>query len=63
MMWEKLTLKKVIGDYRLRVGASIYNQFNLGDLVLNKLMLIEKAVHTFSNQSHFMDLTLNGNFI
>ena len=60
---RKLTLKKVIGDYRLRAGVSIYNQFNLGDLVLNKLMLIEKAIHTFSNQNHFMDLTLNGNFI
>ena len=57
---RKITLKKVIGDYRLRAGFCVYNYFDLGDIILKKLMLIEKAVHYFHTHSHFMDLTLIG---
>lgn len=57
---RKITLKKVIGDYRLRAGFCVYNYFDLGDMILKKLMLIEKAVHYFDTHSHFMDLSLIG---
>lgn len=57
---RSLTLKGVLGDYRVRGGYSIYTQFNLGDLIISKLMLVENVIHTFSNQSHLMDLQLVG---
>ena len=57
---RQITLKKVLGDYRLRAGFCVYNYFDLGDLLLKKLMLIEKAVHYFDTHSHFVDLVLIG---
>lgn len=57
---RQITLKKALGDYRLRAGFCVYNYFDLGDMILKKLMLIEKAVHYFDTHSHFMDLTLVG---
>lgn len=57
---RQITLKKVLGDYRLRAGFCVYNYFDLGDLILKKLMLIEKAVHYFDTHSHFVDLVLIG---
>ena len=57
---RQITLKKVLGDYRLRAGFCVYNYFDLGDLILKKLMLIEKAVHYFDTHSHFVDLVLVG---
>lgn len=57
---RNLILRGVIGDYRVRGGCSVYCQFDLGDIIVNKIMLVEKAVHTFENNKHFMDLTLIG---
>lgn len=33
---------------------------NLGDIVANSYMMVEKAVHTFKENEHFMTLTLRG---
>lgn len=55
-----LILRGVVGDYRVRGGYSVYCQFDLGDIMLNKVMLVDKAIHTFENHKHFMDLTLIG---
>ena len=57
---RSLTLKNVFGDVRVRAGTSVYCQFDLGDIILNKLMLVDMAIHNFSNQSYFMDLVLIG---
>ena len=55
-----LTLKNVLGDLRLRAGAIVYCYFDLGDIILNKLMLVENAKHKFSNQEYTVDLLVSG---
>lgn len=57
---RNLSISKAFGDIRVRAGCMIYVQLNLGDIVLNNLMLVEKCKHTFSESEHYMDLTLRG---
>jgi len=53
-----LSVKDIFGDIRARAGSSIYTQLNLGDIILNGYMLIEKAKHEFSNNEYTMTLDL-----
>ncbi|WP_321993880.1 XkdQ/YqbQ family protein [Clostridium butyricum] len=55
-----LVIKNVPGDIRVRGGSLIPVSLNLGDVVLNNYMIVDKAVHNFNNNEHFMDLTLIG---
>lgn len=55
---RKLTIKNAIGDIRVRGGSSVVVNLNLGDINIQNFMLVEKVKHTFSNNQHFMDLTL-----
>lgn len=55
-----LTIKNTLGDIRLRAGATVYCDFNLGDLILQQLMLVEHATHNFSNDQYFADLLVSG---
>lgn len=55
-----LSIKKAIGDVRVRAGSMIVVQLNLGDVELNNLMLVEKCKHTFLENQHYMDLSLRG---
>lgn len=57
---RNLSISKAFGDIRVRAGCMIYVQLNLGDVVLNNLMLVEKCKHTFNESEHYMDLTLRG---
>lgn len=58
---SSLTIKKQIGNINVRAGCGVYLTLNLGDKEMtNQLMLVEKAVHTFDNCDHYMDLTLIG---
>lgn len=57
---RSLTVNGVFGDLRARAGKRIYLDFNLGDLPGKQEMLIEKAVHTFENGHHYMELQLIG---
>jgi len=57
---RKLKIKKAFGDTRVRAGCLIPVSLNLGDIVANTFMLVEKAVHTFKESEHWMDLTLRG---
>ncbi len=57
---RNLSISKVFGDVRVRAGCMVYVQLNLGDVVLNNLMLVEKCKHTFNESEHYMDLTLRG---
>ena len=57
---NNLTLNNVIGDTRVRAGTSILVQLDLVDFKLQHWMLVEKAVHRFKKDDHFMDLTLRG---
>lgn len=55
-----LTVKNVKGDIRVRGGSKIPVSLDLGDIVLKNYMIVDKAVHNFNNNEHFMDLTLIG---
>ncbi len=57
---RNLSISKAFGDIRVRAGCMVYVQLNLGDVVLNNLMLVEKCKHTFNESEHYMDLTLRG---
>lgn len=57
---RKLKITKAFGDVRVRAGSLIPVSLNLGDIVTNTFMLVEKAVHTFNESEHWMDLTLRG---
>lgn len=57
---RKLRITKAFGDCNVRAGSLIAVKLNLGDISVNSFMLVEKAVHTFNLDEHFMDLTLKG---
>lgn len=57
---RSLDVNKCLGDVRVRGGSSLVVNLNLGDMVVQNYMVVEKVKHTFSNGSHFMDLKLSG---
>lgn len=58
---RNLTINNAFGDLRAFAGSSIFLALNLGDLILNEYMFIEKATHEFSNNLHTMSLNLRKN--
>ena len=57
---RSLTIKNAMGDLRVRAGTSLLVSLNLGDIVTNNFMVVEKVQHVFKDSEHFMDLTLIG---
>ena len=57
---RKLTIQKAFGDPRVRAGTSVVVKLNLGDVIVENFMVVEKAKHTFNGDEHWMDLTLIG---
>ncbi|MGL5715051.1 MAG: XkdQ/YqbQ family protein [Paraclostridium sp.] len=57
---KSLDVKEALGDIRVRGGCLVPTVLNLGDMILQKYMLVDKVVHKFSNNQHTMDLTLVG---
>lgn len=55
---RNLSVKNALGDIRVRGGCSIPVSLNLGDLVANNYMVVEKVKHTLEGGTHFMDLTM-----
>ena len=56
-----LSVSNAIGDIQVRGGSSIIVNFkDIGDISINNYMLVEKVVHKFSENEHFMDLDLKG---
>lgn len=55
-----LTLKKCLGDTRARAGTSVVVALTVKSTEIYSLMMVEKAVHTFSENLHTMDLYLSG---
>lgn len=60
MVYRALSVKKHLGDIRIRAGSGVYLDMNLGDMIVKQRMLVEKAKHVFDNDHHYMDLTLQG---
>lgn len=59
---RKLTIQKAFGNPKVRAGSFVVVQLNLGDIVTNNYMLIEKVKHNFENDHYTMELTMNGNW-
>lgn len=57
---RKLKITNAFGDTRVRAGSMIVVNLALGDINIKNFMLVEKAVHKFNLDEHFMDLTLRG---
>ena len=57
---RNLTIKDALGDIRVRAGNSVIVNLNIGDIIVQNYMLVEKCVHTFNENEHTMDLTLRG---
>ena len=57
---RNLQIKNAFGDLRVRAGASVCVALNLGDLVVNSYMFVEKCTHEFKNELHTMTLSLCG---
>ena len=57
---RELKVSGAFGDITVRGGTLIPVKLNLGDIITNNYMLVEKVVHKFDNDRHTMDLTLEG---
>ena len=57
---RKLTIKNAFGDVRVRAGTAVMVSLNLGDIIANQFMVVEKVTHTFSGSKHMMELNLIG---
>ena len=57
---RKLTVKNAFGDVQERGGSAVVVSLDLGDIITNNYLMVEKVTHNFKGNEHFMDLTLIG---
>lgn len=57
---RNLTIKNAFGDVRVRAGCAVMISLNLGDIIANQWLVVQKVIHNFKDETHFMDLTLIG---
>ena len=57
---RKLTIQNAFGDVRVKAGCAIMVSLNLGDIIANQFMVVEKVTHTFDGNTHMMELNLIG---
>lgn len=57
---KSLTLKNVCGNTNIRAGSLIMTSLKIRNEKFNTYMLVEKCTHTFNENNHTMDLTLEG---
>lgn len=56
-----LTVKKAIGDIRVRGGSSIFVYLpDLNNISIKNYMLVDSVVHTFADNEHWMDIKVRG---
>lgn len=59
---RELKISGAFGHPSVRAGSLMIVQLNLGDIVTNNYMLLDKVTHKFENEEYTMDLTVNGNW-
>jgi hypothetical protein len=59
---RELKIKGVFGDSNVRAGTLIPINLNIGDLILNNYMLVDKVTHVFDYDHYYMDLTVSGSW-
>ena len=52
---RKLTIQNAFGDVRVRAGSAVVVALNLGDIVTNNYMVVNKVTHTFRGDEHMME--------
>ena len=57
---RELKVTGAFGDVSVRGGTLIPVQLDLGDIITNNYLLVEKVTHNFDNDHYTMDLTLEG---
>lgn len=57
---RKLTIRNAFGDVRVRAGSAVVVALNLGDIVTNNYMVVNKVTHIFRGDEHMMELDLIG---
>lgn len=57
---RELKISGTFGDVTVRGGTLIPVKLNLGDIITNNYMLVEKVTHKFDHNHYTMDLTLEG---
>ena len=57
---RELKITGAFGNPTVRGGTLIPVQLDLGDVIPNNFMLVEKVTHNFENDHYTMDLTLEG---
>lgn len=57
---RNLSIKGVLGVIDVRGGSLVPVSLDLGDIVANTYMLVEKVTHKLTEEEHYMDLTLIG---
>lgn len=57
---RRLTVQNAFGDVRVKAGSSLVVALNLGDIITNNFMVVNRVIHTFSGDEHFMELDLIG---
>ena len=57
---RKLSIKGGIGNLNVRAGCLVIINLKLEDTVKQSYMMVSKVTHTFTNDSHTMDLDLEG---
>ena len=57
---RKLTIQNAFGDVQVRAGSAVVVALNLGDIVTNNYMVVNKVTHTFKGDEHMMALDLIG---
>lgn len=57
---RNLSIKNAFGDIRVRAGSLIPVMLNLGDMIVQSYMLVEKCKHEIKDDVHLMNLTLRG---
>lgn len=57
---RKLKITGAFGDISIRGGTLIPIRLDLGDIVVNNYMLVQKVTHNFEKDYYTMDLTVEG---
>ncbi len=60
MKSKKLSIKKALGDSRVRGGSMVVVSMKIDHTKIFQWMIVEKCKHTFKDGEHWMDLTLRG---
>lgn len=57
-VFRTLSVNGQFGDIRVRGGSGVYVNLHLGDIKVQQKMWVDSVTHTFSDNDHYMDLTL-----